>query len=92
MCYVNEAAFDDDDDDDDDDTADVDKAAGAGPQTSPDIIAGMRRAAQWQNDDRFEEEGYCNHSVVNTTRLPAGLSYRELASVSLVCICAVLWG
>ena len=82
MCYMNEAAFDDDDDDD------VDcyrEALVAGPLGSPDLIAGMRTAAQQECVSCENSLSDQNTSVINATRLSTDLRQKELHQETWVC-------
>jgi len=77
MCYVNEAAFDDEDDVVDDDGDGVHcyrEQPGTGPLSSPDLIAGMRRAAR-QKDVLYK----------NDNQPSAELDHKESGQESRVC-------
>jgi len=75
MCYVNEAAFDDDVDDCDSTHCNREQPD-VGPSGSPDIIAGMRKAASQKRVPVSYED---------VTQPSAELDHKKLSEEILVC-------
>jgi len=83
---MNDAAVDDEDDDDMDS---YHNGPTAGPHSSPDLIAGMRKAAQ--QECVSYEDGHdinINTNAISETQLPAESCQKELCQETWVCSAA----